>query len=360
VRVVSSFGFGFGFERASETSIRRVSVVDRRFIMRATPGSTNATTTMMVGAPPPRRTTSARRSRFAAGVRLDGVRCAVARRPKTTDVRSTTTTTTNATMGSKDDGNADGAASNGSMRSDDVIDGNRARDSVESFEKVHRLADDARGDSLAREDAAAASSTKETDGNADGEVPTEMSSRAESSKDATTSGGDDGVVETPRKGGSAKMIVDVGETVVSSKDQGDTGPGGTVRLRRRTAESAKSKQPLEVTATGTVRKRVDPSRGVGMRRSYAREALQKVRNDAAEVLENIRASRDESDGGAGGEGRGTTTTQIAGEAMALAKVTAEALRGTGPITMDEWTMAMSTALSAVWRELSYRWSSLLK
>lgn len=302
---------------------------------------------------------SARRSRFAAGVRLDGVRCAVARRrPTTRDVRSTTTHA-NATMGSKDEGDADGTTTNGSMRSGDGIDGSGS--SVESFEKIGRRA----GDSLAREDSAgdaeAASSIKETDRNAEGgEEPTETSSRAESSKDATTSGSGDGVVETPRKGGSAKMIVDVGETVVSSKDEGDIGPGGTVRLRRGTAGAAKPKPPLEVTATGTVRKRVDPSRGVGTRRSYAREALQKVRNDAAEVLENIRASRDESDGGAGGEGRGSTTTQIAGEAMALAKVTAEALRGTGPITMDEWTMAMSTALSAVWRELWYRWSSRLK
>jgi len=174
----------------------------------------------------------------------------------------------------------------------------------------------------------------------------ETSEETSTSEDATTG-------ETTS--GSAKMIVDSGE-VVDERD----GAGGTVRLRRQ------PKAEESTTPGGTVRKKVDPSRGVrpGFKRSYAREALQRVRRDAADALDNMRASRDDagassSKASVGGDDE-LSRAKVAGEAMALAKVTADALRGTGPITMEEWSSAMSTALSAVWRELWYRWSSVLR
>jgi len=158
---------------------------------------------------------------------------------------------------------------------------------------------------------------------------------------------------------SAKMIVDEGEAVVEASSS-ERGPDGTVRMRR--AGTTTPAGP-----GGTVRKRVDPSRGAMKRPGgFAREALYRARNEAAQALENIRNSQGEARAASGGSTSTTndsSVSQAAGDAMALAKVTADAIKGVrtgGPITMDEWTMAMSTALSAVWRELWYRWSSRLK
>ena len=107
------------------------------------------------------------------------------------------------------------------------------------------------------------------------------------------------------------MILDSGKAVIG-KD-GD-GPSGTVRLRRQPKA-----EPPGMTS-GTIRKKVEPSRGAGPKRSYAQKALRKVRQDAADVLDNIRTSRVQtaSTTTSGKDGVDQAAVEVASEAMALA------------------------------------------
>lgn len=265
-----------------------------------------------------------RRSRtlFPCGARLDGVRCVLRRRSGTTtrDVRL------DVEPGASDDGPR-------WIGEGDGVDDDGSRDVGES---------DAVKDAGAVGTPGSETTAREVSAESERDGAAERSTRAGSSRSSSSD----------EVNGSAKMIVDDGARVDVSVDEG-SGVSGTVRLRRKSEP-----EPTYVTAGGTVRKKVDPSRGLGPRRSYAREALLKARRNAADAIDNLRTNRLEvsasAKAGIGEEAR------IAGEAVALAKVTAEALRGTGPITMEEWSAAMSTALSAVWRELWYRWSQKLK
>ena len=276
------------------------------------------------------------RSAYANGVRLDGVRCRVAER------RGSARGRPNARASSDADG--DGAG-----------DGDVSRDGT------------AQDDSASSASASASASVAKA-----GDEQSEDGLKSETSG-ARSRAADEGVMSENAgenaRSASAKMISDEGDAVTESSS-GDEGPSGTVRLRR----AGTTPSSTSTTSGGTIRKRVDPSRGAVKRPGgFAREALYRARNEAAQALENIRMNQEEAKANAAAAAAASEANtsnvgdssikQAAGEAMALAKVTADALKGArtgGPITMDEWTMAMSTALSAVWRELWYRWSSRLK
>ena len=289
-------------------------------------------------APEPRYAVTTRRSLFACGVRLDGVRCRVRRAPS-------------------GPGRRGGLSVSGSFASDDGGNGDEGARSNEEASTGSSASTPSSNDDSSTSDASTRTSSRGEDAN----VSESSAASAERRKGAGAStssaqeaeSGDDAKRETVDAKGSSKMILDSGKAVIG-KD-GD-GPSGTVRLRRQPKA-----EPPGMTS-GTIRKKVEPSRGAGPKRSYAQKALRKVRQDAADVLDNIRTSRVQtaSTTTSGKDGVDQAAVEVASEAMALAKVTADALRGTGPITLDEWSAAMSTALSAVWRELLYRWSSKLK
>ncbi len=288
--------------------------------------------------PEPRYAVTTRRSLFACGVRLDGVRCRVRRAPS-------------------GPGRRGGLSVSGSFASDDGGNGDEGARSNEEASTGSSASTPSSNDDSSTSDASTRTSSRGEDAN----VSESSAASAERRKGAGAStssaqeaeSGDDAKRETVDAKGSSKMILDSGKAVIG-KD-GD-GPSGTVRLRRQPKA-----EPPGMTS-GTIRKKVEPSRGAGPKRSYAQKALRKVRQDAADVLDNIRTSRVQtaSTTTSGKDGVDQAAVEVASEAMALAKVTADALRGTGPITLDEWSAAMSTALSAVWRELLYRWSSKLK
>ena len=289
-------------------------------------------------APEPRYAVTTRRSLFACGVRLDGVRCRVRRAPS-------------------GPGRRGGLSVSGSFASDDGGNGDEGARSNEEASTGSSASTPSSNDDSSTSDASTRTSSRGEDANVS-ESSAASAERREGAGASTSSAqeaeaGDDAKRETVDAKGSSKMILDSGKAVIG-KD-GD-GPSGTVRLRRQPKA-----EPPGMTS-GTIRKKVEPSRGAGPKRSYAQKALRKVRQDAADVLDNIRTSRVQtaSTTTSGKDGVDQAAVEVASEAMALAKVTADALRGTGPITLDEWSAAMSTALSAVWRELLYRWSSKLK
>ena len=289
-------------------------------------------------APEPRYAVTTARSLFACGVRLDGVRCRVRRAPS-------------------GPGRRGGLSVSGSFASDDGGNGDEGARSNEEASTGSSASTPSSNDDSSTSDASTRTSSRGEDANVS-ESSAVSAERREGAGASTSSAqeaesGDDAKRETVDAKGSSKMILDSGKAVIG-KD-GD-GPSGTVRLRRQPKA-----EPPGMTS-GTIRKKVEPSRGAGPKRSYAQKALRKVRQDAADVLDNIRTSRVQtaSTTTSGKDGVDQAAVEVASEAMALAKVTADALRGTGPITLDEWSAAMSTALSAVWRELLYRWSSKLK
>ena len=289
-------------------------------------------------APEPRYAVTTRRSLFACGVRLDGVRCRVRRAPS-------------------GPGRRGGLSVSGSFASDDGGNGDEGARSNEEASTGSSASTPSSNDDSSTSDASTRTSSRGEDANVS-ESSAASAERREGAGASTSSAqeaesGDDAKRETVDAKGSSKMILDSGKAVIG-KD-GD-GPSGTVRLRRQPKA-----EPPGMTS-GTIRKKVEPSRGAGPKRSYAQKALRKVRQDAADVLDNIRTSRVQtaSTTTSGKDGVDQAAVEVASEAMALAKVTADALRGTGPITLDEWSAAMSMALSAVWRELLYRWSSKLK
>ena len=289
-------------------------------------------------APEPRYAVTTRRSLFACGVRLDGVRCRVRRAPS-------------------GPGRRGGLSVSGSFASDDGENGDEGARSNEEASTGSSASTPSSNDDSSTSDASTMTSSRGEDANVS-ESSAASAERREGAGASTSSAqeaeaGDDAKRETVDAKGSSKMILDSGKAVIG-KD-GD-GPSGTVRLRRQPKA-----EPPGMTS-GTIRKKVEPSRGAGPKRSYAQKALRKVRQDAADVLDNIRTSRVQtaSTTTSGKDGVDQAAVEVASEAMALAKVTADALRGTGPITLDEWSAAMSMALSAVWRELLYRWSSKLK
>ena len=307
---------------AGRESRRGETHASRPFDMRSTLVAASAL------APAPRRAETRRRTLFACGVRLDGVRCALRRRGWTGETR------------------LDGRGSASAREDGESVVGDAS--AVEG-EGVGAGEADAVGAAGGGEEASelgiAGTRASGADGVGRGDDATEAARDAGGSSTANSRRAGE-TSSSEKRNGTSKMIVDSGR-VERSVDE-ESGVSGTMRLRRRFREEETS-----VAAGGTIRKKVDPSRGVGVKRSMAREALLKVRREAADRLDNLRTNRLEP-------GASTEEARIAGEAVALAKVTADALRGTGPISMEEWSAAMSTALSAVWRELWYRWSQKLK
>jgi len=280
-------------------------------------------------APAPRRAETRRRTLFACGVRLDGVRCALRKRGRVGETRL----------------DARGSASEREDGESVVGDASASVSAgVGEDESVERMgAAELNGEASTSGGAGARAAGARGGGRGD-----DVSDAARDEVGSATVNplGTGETSSSEQMNGTSKMIVDSGRVEKSSDEE--SGVSGTVRLRRRSRE-----EDTGIASGGTIRKKVDPGRGVGVKRSMAREALLKVRREAADRLDNLRTNRLEP-------GASTEEAKIAGEAVALAKVTADALRGTGPISMEEWSAAMSTALSAVWRELWYRWSQKLK